>query len=152
CRMNGHNGPLAGIGWLADGRQVVTASIDETARLWSAETGQPRRWVQTLTGRASTLAVDPLDRFVLIGLADGPIQLIPLPRDKPEDLRGPGGKPPAEPLALPDPDAINAAIGKVREELAKEFAYQRSDDIAFLADNLRRRASVESVAPPLRFG
>src|SRR5262249_38772866 len=94
CRMNGHNGPLAGIGWLADGRQVVTASIDEPARLWSAEPGQPRRWVQPLTGRASTLAVDPLDRFVLIGLADGPIQLIPLPRVKSEELAGPVGKPP----------------------------------------------------------
>ena len=50
CRMNGHSGPLAGIAWLSDGRQVVTAGIDETARLWSAETGQPRRWVQKLSG------------------------------------------------------------------------------------------------------
>ena len=152
CRMSGHAGPLAGIAWLSDGRQVVTAGIDETARMWSAETGQPRRWVQNLTGRASCLAADAADRFVLIGTADGPIQLIPLPRVKSEALRGAVGKPPSEPLAVPDPEAVEAAIAKVRTELAKDFAYGRPDDVAILADNLRRRASVESVPPPLRYG
>jgi len=152
CRMSGHAGPLAGIAWLTDGRQVVTASVDETTRLWNAETGDPRRWVRNLSGRASSLAIDPLDRFVLVGTSAGPIHLIPLPRVRSEAVAGPPGKPPADPLAVPDAEAVEAAIGKVRIELKTEFGYQRPDDIALLADNLRRRAAPEDIPPPLRYG
>src|SRR5262245_51419980 len=152
CRMTGHAGPLVGIAWLTDGRQVVTASIDETTRLWNAETGDPRRWVRNLSGRASSLAIDPLDRFVLVGTASGAIHLIPLPRVRSEAVAGPSAKPPAEPLAIPDTEAVVAAIGKVRTELATEFAFERPDDVALLADNLRRRASAENVPPPMRYG
>src|SRR5262249_41502260 len=152
CRLNGHNGPLVGISWLSDGRQVVTASIDETARLWSADNGQSRRWVQTLSGRASCLAADPSDRFVLVGTAAGPIHMIPLPRVRAETLTAAVAKGPGDPLAVPDPEAVEAAISKVRTELAKDFTYERPDDVAILADNLRRRAAVENVPPPLRYG
>jgi hypothetical protein len=105
-----------------------------------------------LSGRASSLAIDPLDRFVLVGTSAGPIHLIPLPRVRSEAVAGPPGKPPANPLALPDPDAVESAITKVRTELKTEFGYQRPDDIALLADNLRRRASPDDVPPPLRYG
>ena len=141
CRMSGHAGPLAGIAWLSDGRQVVTASIDETARSGTRRRASPRRWVQNLSGRASCLAIDPADRFVLVGTAAGPIHLIPLPRVRSEAVAGPPGKPPANPLAVPDPEAVEAAIAKVRTELANGFRLRAGrTTLAILADNLRRRA------------
>ena len=152
CRLDGHVGPVTGIAWLPDGRHVVTVGVDGTARLWSAESGQALRWSQTLNGKGNCVAVDPGGRFVLAGTSTGAIRLFPLPRVRAEIVAGPLGKPPALPLPLPDPEAVAAAIAGVRTELARDFAYNRPDDMALLADNLRRRAAMERVTPTLRFG
>jgi WD40 repeat protein len=151
CKLEGHAGPITGIGWLPDGRQVVTVSMDKTARLWSAESGQALRWSQMLEGKGNCVAVDPGGRFVLAGTSTGNIHLFPLPRVRPELFTGAIGKPPAFPLAVPDAQSIAAALTPVHAELAREFGYNRPDDMALLADNLRRRASLERIAPPLRF-
>ena len=151
CRMTGHTGAVTGLAWQGS-RQIVTVGADGTARLWNAETGQPIRWEQTLNGKGTCVAVDPGDRFVLAGTSTGTVHLFPLPRVKGEALAGNVGKPPADPLPLPDPDAVDLAVANVRAELAKEYKYARPDDVSILADNLRRRALVESVAPPLRYG
>lgn len=42
-RFIGHAGPLWGVGCAPDGRFIVTASQDQTARLWDVETGQELR-------------------------------------------------------------------------------------------------------------
>ncbi|HKB00819.1 MAG TPA: hypothetical protein VKD90_01310, partial [Gemmataceae bacterium] len=152
CRMPGHNGIVAGAAWLSDGKQAVTAGIDGTAKLWNAETGLARRWEQRLDGKATCVAVDSQDRFVLVGTATGTVHLFPLPRVKTEALSGPAAKPPTEPLPVPDAEAVRVAIAPVRTELATEFGYTRPDDVALLADNLRRRASADGISPALRFG
>jgi len=152
CRLDGHVGPVTAIEWLPDGRQVVTVGVDSTARLWSAETGQPLRWNQTLDGKGNTLAVDPGGRFILAGTSTGNIQLFPLPRVKPEVHAGAVAKPPGEPLAIPDASMVTAALTEVQTELAAEFAFKRPEDIALLADKLRRRAAREQISPSLRFG
>lgn len=151
CRLDGHAGPVTAIEWLPDGRQVVTVGVDNTARLWSAETGQPLRWNQPLEGKGNSVAVDPGGRFVLAGTTTGNIQLLPLPRVKPELFVG-AAKPPSDPLPTPDPASVTAAMADVRTELAREFTYNRPDDLALLADNLRRRATQEKVSASLRFG
>jgi hypothetical protein len=151
CRMTGHAGPVTGLAWQGI-REIVTVGADGTARLWNAETGQPIRWVQTLNGKGTCVAVDPGDRFVLVGTSTGTVHLFPLPRVKGEAIAGNVARPPADPLPLPDPDTVESAVVKVRAELAKEYKYTRPDDVSILADNLRRRALVEDVAPPLRFG
>ncbi len=38
--LAGHDDSVAGVGFSADGKQVVTASLDATARLWDAKTGR----------------------------------------------------------------------------------------------------------------
>jgi hypothetical protein len=152
CRRHSHVGAITGIAWLPDGRQVVTAGVDGKARLWSAETGYPLRWLQSLDGKGSCVAVDAGGRFVLVGTSAGAVQLFPLPRVRPETLTGATGKPPAEPLAIPDSDAVASAMTAVRDELAREFAYNRPDDMALLADKLRLRAGMERVSSALRFG
>ncbi len=151
-RLNGHTGPVTGIAWTPDGRQVVTVSVDRTARLWAAGTGQPLRWVQALDGEGNCVAVDPGGRYVLAGTATGTIHLLPLPRVKAETVSGPPAKPPHNPLAVPDPDAVATAIAGVRAQRAREFAFNRPDDMALLADNLRRRALVDRLSPAQRFG
>ena len=152
CRMTGHTGPVTGVAWQAGGRQVVTVGADGTARLWNAETGQAIRWVQNLGAKGTCVAVDPGDRFVLAGTATGVVHLFPLPRIKGEPIAGAVGKPPAEPLPIPEAEAVAAAVDAVRKELVKEYQYTRADDVSILADNLRRRAGVENVPAPLRYG
>lgn len=152
CRMPGHTGPVTGAAWLADGKQVVTVGTDGIAKLWNAETGLARRWAQRLDGKATCVAVDSQDRFILVGTTTGTVHLFPLPRVKAEALSGPAAKPPADPLPVPTIDAVQAAMAPVKTELATEFGYTRPDDVALLADNLRRRASAEGINPALRFG
>jgi WD40 repeat protein len=152
CRLVGHAGPVTGIAWQGGGRQLVTVGADGTARLWNARTGQPIRWVQTLDGKGTCVAVDPGDRYVLAGTANGTVHLFPLPHVGGEAVAGNVAKPPADPLPIPDPDAVGTAIGVVRNELAKDYRYPRADDVSILADNLRRRAGAENVPPPLRYG
>lgn len=151
-RLTGHTGPVAALAWQPGGGQLVTVSGDGTARLWHAETGQPIRWVQPLNGTGTCVAVDPGDRFVLVGTTTGTVHLFPLPRVKGEAGAGPVAQPPAEPLPIPDPAAVAAAIAEVRQSLATEFGYTRADDVSILADNLRRRAAAADVPPPLRYG
>ncbi|HKB04552.1 MAG TPA: hypothetical protein VKD90_20180 [Gemmataceae bacterium] len=152
ARLTGHAGPVTAVAWLSGGQQVVTASVDRTTRLWSADTGHALRWSRPLDGKGMCLAVDPADRFVLVGTSTGQVQLLPLPRVRAETLAAPVGKPPADPLPVPDPATVTAAMNPVYAELARDFAYNRPDDVALLADNLRRRAAVDGLPPALRFG
>ena len=152
CRLTGHTGPVTGIAWHAGGRQLVTVGVDQTARLWNAETGQPIRWTQALSGKGTCVAVDPGERFVVAGTSTGFVHLFPLPRVKGEVILGPLARPPTEPLPIPDTAPVALAIAAVRSELAKEFAYTRPDDVSILADNLRRRAAAERIPVPLRYG
>ena len=152
CRIEAQSGPVTGVAWLPDGGQFVTVGVDGKARLWSAESGQALRWSQQLDGKGNCVAVDPGGRYILAGTSTGVIHLFPLPRVKPETVAGKLGKPPAEPLPVPSSEAVAAAVSSLRTELAREFSYNRPDDMALLADNLRRRAGLERVPPPLRYG
>ena len=53
CELRGHVSPVIAADWMTDGSQVISASWDRTANLYSVETGDI---IQTFTG-ASFLAL-----------------------------------------------------------------------------------------------
>src|SRR5262249_50950321 len=93
ARLTGHTGPVTAVAWLSGGRQVVTIGVDGTARMWSADTGHALRWTRQLDGKGMCVAVDPSDRFVLVGTSTGQVHLFPLPRVRAETMAGPAARP-----------------------------------------------------------
>ncbi len=70
-QLRGHVGRVFSARFVADGRQVLTAGRDGTARLWSATTGSP---LQTFRGDAAFLAdaaLSPDRAIVVAGGGDG---------------------------------------------------------------------------------
>lgn len=151
ARIKGHAGAVTGVAWLADGRRVLTASVDGTVRLWNAENGQFLRWSQNLPGKLLSVAVDPSDRFVVVGSSSGSVHVLPLPRVRSEVLAGATATPPVDPLPVPTTKEIQVADQALRNELMADFGYTRSDDMLVLADNLFRRGTQENLTPPQRF-
>jgi hypothetical protein len=78
-KLIGHKAPVLGAGWRRDGRQIVSAGVDKRVHLWAAATGEMDTWEATTAENVECLAVDPRDRFVLLGLANGFVRLVPLP-------------------------------------------------------------------------
>lgn len=74
------------------------------------------------------------------------------PRIRPEVFAGPAAKPPATPLPIPDADAVTNAMTAIQKELEREFNLDQPDERAILAENLRRRASLERVSTAQRYG
>jgi WD40 repeat protein/serine/threonine protein kinase len=71
-----HRGPILLTRFLPpDGRTVVTASDDGTARLWLADTGQPKGAPMSLSNRPVCAAPSPSGRLVLIGCEEGTARL-----------------------------------------------------------------------------
>jgi WD40 repeat protein len=62
-----------------DGRRVATASRDHTARVWSAQTGDPVT-LPLRTGEEVTTAIfDPTGSSLLVASKDGSVQVFDLP-------------------------------------------------------------------------
>lgn len=82
-KLAGHDGEVLGVGWCSDGRRVLTAGLDKQVRLWDEGKDWKADWSQAVPDRAFSLAVDPKDRFVVVGLSSGAVRLLPLPRPTP---------------------------------------------------------------------
>lgn len=39
--FKGHTGSVEAVSWSPDGSRVLTGSLDKTAKVWDAKTGQP---------------------------------------------------------------------------------------------------------------
>jgi hypothetical protein len=79
-KLAGHDGPVTGAAWCSDGKRVVTAGIDRTVRLWDEDKGWKGDRLAETPDKAFCLAIGPGDRWTVVGLADGAVQLVPLPR------------------------------------------------------------------------
>jgi WD40 repeat protein len=78
-KLAGHDGPVTGVAWCPDGRRVLTTGIDQTVRLWAEDKGWKADRLGHTPDTAFCLAVDGRGRFVVVGLADGAVQLVPVP-------------------------------------------------------------------------
>lgn len=61
--------------WSPDGTKVVTASLDDTARIWNAETGQELRILAGHTGGLITATFSPDGQRVLTAALDGTVRV-----------------------------------------------------------------------------
>ena len=68
-----------------DGKSVMTGSVDETARLWDAATGQPLGPPLQHRGGINAVAFSPDGKTLLTGSKDGTARLWPM-ADLPDDL------------------------------------------------------------------
>lgn len=74
--LNGHKGQVTGVGFVHGGRTAVSASWDETVRLWDVTTGKETARFPMTVGKLTALAVSPDGTRVAVGGTDGPIVLI----------------------------------------------------------------------------
>jgi dipeptidyl aminopeptidase/acylaminoacyl peptidase len=69
--LHGHTGPVYSAAFSPDGRRVVTAGDDGTARIWAAAGGAPVAELRGHTGRVDSAAFGPDGRLVVTASADG---------------------------------------------------------------------------------
>lgn len=140
-RFTGHQGPVFGLDWSPDGQFLATAGADSMAHLWNASTGKSAGWSQPLEAKPATVAIDPKQRFVLVGLLDGTIKRAPLPGGEPV-VESTQAKPPVSPVAIPSAKELEAA----NAELAKALPKDASAPVAAL-----RLGTAANQTAPLRY-
>jgi WD40 repeat protein len=81
---NGHEEGLWAVAWLPGHTQLLTGSVDETAKLWSAE-DDALKCTHTYTGQALgvvSLDVDPSGRYAVSSSLDSTVRVFGLDDDK----------------------------------------------------------------------
>jgi len=77
--LNGHKGPVRGVGVTADGQAIVTSGDDAVVRVWNARDGSTRSVLATgHTGPILAVALSPDGKMILTGSADKTAKLIAL--------------------------------------------------------------------------
>ena len=78
-----HNGPVNSVVFSTDGRRVVTASTDGTARVWDAETGQPFGSPLKHNGTVNSAAFSADGRLVITASDDNTARVWDAQTDQP---------------------------------------------------------------------
>jgi WD40 repeat protein len=73
--LNGHSGQINSIAFSRDGKTLVTASDDETARIWDARTGRSLAELRGHDGIVNSAAFAPDGKTVVTGGKDGTIRI-----------------------------------------------------------------------------
>src|SRR5947209_19877902 len=68
--LKGHTDRVWGVAFSPDGKTVLTGSLDRTARVWDAVTGQEKAKLEGHTGSVTWLAFSPDGERVLTGSWD----------------------------------------------------------------------------------
>jgi hypothetical protein len=74
-RFTGHTGEVWNVSVSADGKRLLTSSIDKTLRLWDAHTGKELRVFEGHTERIVGAALSPDGKRVLSGSGDKTVRL-----------------------------------------------------------------------------
>jgi WD40 repeat protein len=75
-RLQGHGDPVRSVAFSPDGKRIVSGSVDETVRLWDAQTGQPvGQPLQGHTGSVNSVAFSPDSRRIASGGDDKTVRL-----------------------------------------------------------------------------
>jgi WD40 repeat protein len=115
--LNGHTAEVTSIAFSPDGRQVLTGSTDNTARLWDSETGREVQRFSGHGGPVRSVAFAPGGKQILTGSLDGSIQLWRIEGGKPlwifyNTISSTSGKTPVYSVAFsPDSKYIVAGGG-----------------------------------------
>jgi WD40 repeat protein len=78
--LAGHGGRVEGVAWTADGRRVVTGSLDLTVKLWDAETGALVQSYDEHTKGIARVAASADGRSIASASWDHTARLWPLPK------------------------------------------------------------------------
>jgi WD40 repeat protein len=93
--LNGHAGPVVDVAFHPDGRRLVTASRDGTARLWEATTGKPlRTWTPNDGGLIQAVFSPDGQRLLTVG--DSTVHSYAVKGDRVQHATRPSGKQPAD--------------------------------------------------------
>jgi len=78
-RLSGHDGPILGVAFSADGQLLVSGGSDGTVRLWRAADGEELARFEGHTGKVNAVVITPDARVAYSGGADGTLRSWPLP-------------------------------------------------------------------------
>jgi tellurite resistance protein len=77
----GHKGPIRGIVLTSDGKRIVSAADDRTARIWDTATGQEVQRLPHLAA-VTSLVITRDDRYFVTACADGIVRMWKMPTEK----------------------------------------------------------------------
>jgi WD40 repeat protein/serine/threonine protein kinase len=141
--IEGYPMPLTG-GFSPDGKRIVTAGEDGTARFWDAATGEPQDKVLRTTAPILAVAFSPDGRTLLTGGRDGNVRMWDTATGQPH---GPvlAHQGPVLAFAFSPDGQIAAAAGIVRE------VNPQTKEAAIVGGEVRvwRMPSGASIGPPL---
>jgi hypothetical protein len=150
--LRGHTGEVTAAAYTTDGGLILTGSADQTVRAWDALTGDPLRFTHKAEAKVRSLALDPKDRFLVAGLGDGGVQVLPLPAVRPDSPpKGTQAQAPKTPLPPPSPALVEIERPRIREKYAADFERTAPDDVLALFDKLLTRARLAPELPERRY-
>lgn len=82
-RLEGHAAAVYDVAWLPNGQSLVSASFDQTLKLWDVVGGTVIRTMEGHTGIVLSVAVSPDGTLIASGASDNTIRLWEVPQNDP---------------------------------------------------------------------